>query len=177
MGKNFSIKKVASSIPIESLSKGIELIKQFEGCILSAYPDPLTGGLPITIGWGSTKSLTGKPLKLGDTLSQNEADLLLVQQLKTEFITVLKNIPYWNEMNEEMQSALLSFSYNLRAGFYGSNGFNTITKLLAQKKWNEIPETLKIYRNPGTSVEMGLLRRRVAEGKLWEDGLKKYFNK
>jgi lysozyme len=28
------------------------LIKEFEGCRLNAYPDPLSGGLPITIGWG-----------------------------------------------------------------------------------------------------------------------------
>jgi lysozyme len=177
LGKNFSIKKVESSIPLQIVSKGIELIKEFEGCSLYAYNDPLTGGLPITIGWGSTKSLTGKPLKLGDKLTQNEADLLLLQHLKTEFLPILKNIPYWNEMNEEMQSALLSFSYNLGAVFYGCSGFNTITKLLAEKKWNEIPEALKLYRNPGTSVELGLLRRRTAEGKLWEEGLKKYFNK
>ena len=29
---------------------GIKLVKEFEGCRLNAYPDPLSGGLPITIG-------------------------------------------------------------------------------------------------------------------------------
>ena len=38
---------------------GIKLIKEFEGCHLSAYPDPLSGGLPITIGWGSTRKKDG----------------------------------------------------------------------------------------------------------------------
>lgn len=34
---------------------GVPLIKEFEGCYLKAYPDPLSGNLPITIGWGTTK--------------------------------------------------------------------------------------------------------------------------
>lgn len=144
---------------------------------MQAYNDPLTGGLPITIGWGSTRNLDGKPFKLGDKLTQQQANELLLYQLNTEFLPSLHNIPYWNEMNEQMQSALLSFSYNLGAKFYGSNGFDTITRLLKQKKWNEISETLKFYRNPGTVTENGLLRRRLAEGKLWNDGLKKKLNK
>jgi hypothetical protein len=38
---------------------GIKLIKEFEGCHLKAYPDPLSGGLPITIGWGTTRKKDG----------------------------------------------------------------------------------------------------------------------
>ncbi|NET70362.1 MAG: hypothetical protein F6K62_04930 [Sphaerospermopsis sp. SIO1G2] len=34
---------------------GVVLIKEFEGLYLQAYPDPLSGGKPITIGWGSTR--------------------------------------------------------------------------------------------------------------------------
>ena len=34
---------------------GVALIKEFEGLHLSAYPDPKSGGLPITIGYGSTR--------------------------------------------------------------------------------------------------------------------------
>ena len=33
---------------------GIDLIKEFEGCHLKAYPDPKTGGDPWTIGFGAT---------------------------------------------------------------------------------------------------------------------------
>jgi GH24 family phage-related lysozyme (muramidase) len=62
---------------------------------------------------------------------------------------------------------LQSFAYNLGARFYGSSGFNTITRVLKNKEWDKVPDALKLYRNPGTNVEAGLLRRRVAEGKLW----------
>jgi lysozyme len=36
-------------------------------------------------------------------------------------------------MNENQQGALLSFAYNLGARFYGSSGFNTITRVLRIK--------------------------------------------
>lgn len=143
------------------------MIKSFEGCHLYAYNDPLTGGLPITIGWGSTKDFNGKSFKLGTQLTQYQADLLLDHQLKTDYLPKLQNIPYWNEMNENQQGALLSFAYNLGANFYGSPDFNTITRVLKNKEWNKVPEALYLYHNPGTSVEAGLKRRRVAEGKLW----------
>ncbi|NBS94206.1 MAG: lysozyme [Betaproteobacteria bacterium] len=148
-------------------------MKEFEGCHLQAYPDPLSGHLPITIGWGSTKDLNGKPFKLGQKISQKVADDLLISQIKNEFIPTLSKIPYWEEMNDKMKSALLSFSYNLGAGFYGADGFNTISKNLREKDWKAIPKILEIYINPGTKVEAGLRRRRIAEGKLWMEGLDK----
>jgi lysozyme len=146
---------------------GVNLIKEFEGCHLNAYYDPLTGGLPITIGWGSTKNFAGQPFNIGDKISQVEADELLYKSLREEFLSQLIKIPYWNEMNENQRGALLSFSYNLGANFYNSNGFTTISRVLRRKEWNRVPEVFKLYRNPGTRVEAGLMRRRIAEGKLW----------
>lgn len=147
--------------------RGVELIKEFEGCHLNAYPDPLTGGLPITIGWGSTKDFDGQPFKVGRKITQKYADALLEFDLKNRFLFSLKNIPYWNEMNENQQGALLSFAYNLGARFYGSSNFNTITKVLKNKEWDKVPDALYLYHNPGTKVAEGLKRRRIAEGKLW----------
>lgn len=146
---------------------GVRLIKEFEGCHLSAYYDPLTGGLPITIGWGSTRRKDGSIFMIGNKISQAEADDLLYSQLRREILPSLQKIPYWREMNENQQGAILSFAYNLGADFYGSPNFNTITKVLKNKEWSKVPETLKLYRNPGTNVEKGLLRRRTAEGELW----------
>lgn len=146
---------------------GIRLIKEFEGCHLYAYNDPLTGGLPITIGWGSTRDFNGKPFKLGTTITQFQADQLLYEQLKKEFLPKLSKIPYWSEMNDNQRGALLCFAYNLGGDFYGSSDFYTITRILRERKWNEVPKVLEMYRNPGSNVEAGLLRRRKAEGKLW----------
>lgn len=104
---------------------------------------------------------------MGDQISQKVADDLLINQIKKEYIPPLTKIPYWSEMNMNQRGALLSFAYNLGANFYGSSGFNTITKTLKNQNWNDVPKVLEMYRNPGTKVEAGLLRRRKAEGKLW----------
>jgi lysozyme len=161
--RNQKIEPTLEGLPLP----GVDLIKEFEGCHLKAYYDPLTGGLPITIGWGSTRRKDGTRFMIGNKITQEEADDLLYFQLRREFLPSLQKIPYWNEMNENQQGALLSFAYNLGAGFYGSSNFNTITRVLREKKWNEVPAVLELYRNPGSKVEAGLLRRRKAEGKLW----------
>lgn len=134
---------------------------------MQAYPDPLSGNLPITIGWGSTRDLNGKPFKLGQKISQKVADDLLINQIKNEFLPTLSKIPYWSEMTDGKRGALLSFAYNLGSGFYGSGNFSSITARLKNKEWDKVPDALYLYRNPGSNVEAGLARRRKAEGKLW----------
>jgi GH24 family phage-related lysozyme (muramidase) len=62
----------------------------------------------------------------------------------------------------------LSFAYNLGANFYNNSGYETITRVLKNKEWDKVPAALELYRNPGSDVELGLLRRRKAEGKLWK---------
>lgn len=154
---------IVSKLPVP----GVNLIKEFEGCKLKAYYDPLTGGLPITIGWGSTRRRDGSCFMIGNTITQQEADDLLNYQLEKDYLPSLQKIPYWNEMNENQQGALLSFAYNLGAAFYGSSDFKTITAALKNKEWSKVPNALYLYRNPGTNVEIGLARRRKAEGDLW----------
>lgn len=148
-------------------TSGVELIKKFEGCFLNAYPDPLTGAAPITIGWGSTKKRDGSRWKLGDKITQQEADDLLEFQLVRDYLPQLEKIPVWDELNINQQGALLSYAYNLGANFYGASGFNSITKMLQTKNWSIAEETFIKYRNPGSNVEQGLKRRRLAEAKLF----------
>jgi lysozyme len=128
----------------------------------------LTGGAPITIGWGSTRRKDGTGFIMGNTITQQEADDLLMFDIETKFIPAVQKIPYWNEMNENQQGALLSFAYNLGANFYGGSNFNTITRVLKNKEWDKVPGALYLYRNPGSNVEAGLARRRKAEGDLWK---------
>jgi GH24 family phage-related lysozyme (muramidase) len=152
---------------------GINLIKEFEGCHLVAYPDPKTKGRPYTIGWGSTRKRDGTPFALGERITQSEADSLFLHQLETVFMPELSRIPYYAQMNEEQVGALLSFSYNLGARFYGAYGFATISRRLRNREWAMVPEALLLYRDPGTAVEAGLRRRRIAEGALWSKGFTK----
>jgi len=165
--------KISQSLSYKIPPQAIKIIKEFEGFYSKAYYDPLTGGLPITIGWGSTRRRDGSRFMIGNTISEKEAEDLLYFQLESEFLPELEKIPHWNQMNDEMKSALFSFAYNLGARFYGSSGFNTISRVLKNKDWTQVPGALLLYVNPGTNVEAGLRRRRTAEGKLWSEGFKK----
>ncbi|MEC4817206.1 MAG: DUF4231 domain-containing protein [Scytonema sp. PMC 1069.18] len=156
-------KQVSTGLPM----CGVELIKEFEGCYLNAYPDPKTGRLPITIGWGSTRKRDGSLWSMGETISQQEADELLIYQLETSYLPDLMKIPCWGELNPHQQGALLSFGYNLGSKFYGGSNFESMTRVLKNKDWDNIRETFIKYRNPGSNVEQGLRRRREAEAKLF----------
>jgi len=151
------------------LSAGINLIKQFEGVHLTAYPDPLSGGEPWTIGYGTTRYSGGVPVKRGDKINMIEADMLLRLEVDRIAKKLATTIPNWKVMDDNQRSALVSFAYNLGEGFYGTAGFETITKVLRNQAWDQVPKAMELYRNPGSNVEFGLLRRRKAEGELWGD--------
>jgi peptidoglycan hydrolase-like protein with peptidoglycan-binding domain/GH24 family phage-related lysozyme (muramidase) len=149
---------------------GIDLIKTFEGSHLEAYPDPKTGGAPITIGWGSTRDRQGRPFKLGDRITQQEADDLLMDQVIRSYLPPQSRIPGWDRLNDNQRGAILSFAYNLGAQFYGANGFETISRVLRNQEWHNLEAALILYRNPGSRVEEGLLRRRLSEANVFLSG-------
>ena len=86
--------------------KGIELIKQFEGCKLTAYLCPAK---VLTIGYGHTKNV-----KKGQVITQLEADNLLKEDLTTfeKGITTLVR----SNINQNQFDALVSFAFNLGLG-------------------------------------------------------------
>jgi GH24 family phage-related lysozyme (muramidase) len=145
----------------------VKLIKQFEGCHLEAYADPLRGWSVPTIGFGTTRYPDGRQVKRGDKINVIEAEDLLEGEIARIAKHLSTVIPHWSGMLLTQQSALISFAYNLGANFYGKSGFETITAKLREKAWANVPAALKLYRNPGTSAEAGLLRRRTAEAALW----------
>lgn len=157
---------------IDNVAPALQIIKEFEGFVPRAYPDPLSGGKPYTIGFGSTRHPDGTPVKLGDVVTLEQGNAMLQREVNEYAEKLALKIPYWTEMSDEQRSALLSFAYNLGPDFYGAQGFETISWVLKERKWGDVANTLLLYRNPGTSVEAGLQRRRIAEGKLWNLGIK-----
>ena len=103
------------------------LIKQYEGCRLQAYPDPITKGEPYTIGWGSTVNKDGKPFKNGDVISQAMADALLTDYLMKNIVPIFQKIPY--NLTVGQKSAVASLVYNIGApAFLKSKCFTAICK-------------------------------------------------
>ena len=148
------------------LAAALKLIKEFEGCHLEAYADPLHGWDVATIGFGTTRYGDGRKVQQGDKINAIEADMLLRQEVDRIAEKLRATVPFWVAMADHQKCALISFAYNL-GSFYGVAGFETISRELREKDWSAVPAALLLYRNPGTNVEAGLKRRREAEGKLW----------
>jgi GH24 family phage-related lysozyme (muramidase) len=146
---------------------GIKLIEKWEGCHLEAYPDPLSGGEPYTIGYGTTVYANGRKVQLGDRISNQKAKYELIENLKRVYYPALARIPYFEFMDDCQQGSLMSFAYNLGSGFFGGRNFNSISTCLRNKDWANIRLALVKYVNPGSNVEDGLRNRRHAEADLW----------
>ncbi|MEM9264918.1 MAG: D-Ala-D-Ala carboxypeptidase family metallohydrolase [Cyanobacteria bacterium P01_F01_bin.13] len=157
---------------------GIELIKEFEGYAQAlpdgrakAYADPLRGWEVPTIGYGTTRYPNGFQVKQGDIINQSQAEEYLINHVDKSCRGALEEIPTWRRMNSNQRGAMYSFAYNLGSGFYRGYNFESITRVCdSPNRWQDhhwISAQFVKYRNPGTSVEAGLRRRRLAEATLF----------
>lgn len=142
--------------------KGVALIKEFEGCRLTAYPDPKTGGAPWSIGYGWTHPVDGKPVKQGLTIDRATADRLLKAGLVSYEQDVSRLVRV--KLTQGQFDALVSFVYNL-----GAMRFSTSTLLRKLNAGDYVGAADEFLRwvSPGTKVEAGLRRRRQAERALF----------
>ncbi|MFZ5193022.1 lysozyme, partial [Enterobacter roggenkampii] len=95
---------------MQTSDKGIALIKQFEGCKLTAYQDSV--GV-WTIGYGWTQPVDGKPIRAGMTIKQETAERLLKTGLVSYEIDVSRLVKV--SLTQGQFDALVSFTYNLGA--------------------------------------------------------------
>ncbi|MGH7176123.1 MAG: lysozyme [Tepidisphaeraceae bacterium] len=145
-----------------------ELIHHFESCALTAYPDPKTGGVPWTIGWGHTVGV-----KKGDTCTREQADEWFLEDLieKESGVTMLVAVP----LDQCEFDALVSFAYNVGLDIdedtkaEGLGDSTLLKKLNAGNRVGAADEFLK-WVSPGSSVERGLRRRRRAERAMFLGG-------
>jgi GH24 family phage-related lysozyme (muramidase) len=158
-----SIGDGSSNVPPQA----VKIVAQFEGFVPHVYND---GVGVATIGYGTTTYPNGQPVRFGDPeIAQATAQQYLAHDLESTMKDLAASIPNWSEMNSNQTSALISFGYNLGAYFYGDPGFTSITTALRDHDWSDVPKVMLLYSDPGDStVHPGLLRRRTAEGELFE---------
>lgn len=163
----------------ETLGIAINAIEEFEGVELNAYLDPI--GIP-TICAGLTRYPNGSPVRMGDVCQAAVCGSYLRIMLEKEFLPKLEAIPGWNQLGPRRQAALMSFAWNLGAGFYGSPGFETITRVLRDgasraEVYQQMSNALELYVKAGGRTLKGLVNRRRAEANLWNeesDGIMKF---
>ncbi|MWS09222.1 glycoside hydrolase family protein [Escherichia coli] len=144
---------------MQTSDKGIALIKEFEGCKLTAYQDSV--GV-WTIGYGWTQPVDGKPIRAGMTIKQETAERLL----KTGMVSYESDVSRLVKvgLTQEQFDALVSFTYNL-----GARSLSTSTllrKLNAGDYAGAADEFLR-WNKAGGKVLNGLTRRREAERALF----------
>lgn len=143
----------------KAIALATEFCKLTESFEAIAYADPLNSdGLPITAGYGSTRRRDGSPFTLGEVITQEEADYLLMQDIQ-QFSDALLYTPYWAEMHSGQQAALISLAYNK-----GLSHQDSLDAALKNRNWNDVGEILLKYTNGG---QLGLMRRRKAEWLMW----------
>lgn len=138
---------------------GLRVLKYFESCRLDAYPDPATGGEPITIGWGST--YTG--LKLGERITQRQADEMLAKRLADEFEPGVRRMLVRDPLQHQFD-AMVSWAYNV--GLPAASK-STLVRLFNQGAAGVADQFLRWDKAGGQSM-WGLRRRRAAERALYQ---------
>lgn len=144
----------------EYLKPALRLIREFEGLYLNAYLDPV--GIP-TIGYGTIIYPDGKKVKMGDSITEKEAEGFLLYEVfeKARAIERMVKVEY----SRGEFCALCSFAYNL--------GVSALQKSTLLKKLNkgrprpEVANEFDRWVKAGGKTLPGLVRRRKAEKELF----------
>lgn len=131
---------------MKTSQKGIDLIKSFEGCKLTAYKCP--AGV-WTIGYGHTGDV-----QEGQTITSDYAETLLRSDLVKFELKVSKYDPQYDWKQNEFD-AMVSFAYNIGNIDQLTDRGNRSKEVIAEK--------ILLYNKAAGQVLNGLIRRREAE--------------
>ena len=139
--------------------KCLNLVKEFEGCRLTAYRDEV--GV-WTIGYGITNSdfkITKRIIRKGMKISKATAEKWLEESLNKKYLPLVLEYDKQYNWNQNELDALVSFCYNI----------GSIRQLTADGTRSKAVVASKIlqYNKAGGRVYNGLTRRRKAERALF----------
>ena len=136
---------------------GLQLLRQWEGCRLQAYPDPGSGGAPWTIGYGHT----GPEVQPGLCISQAQADHWLQVDVQAAEAAVDRLLAGCR-LSPWQREALVSFCFNVGPAALEASTLRR--RLQAGGNPSEVlaEELPRWCKGPAGPVE-GLRRRRAAE--------------
>ena len=147
--------------------QGRSLIIRAEGFRADAYL--CSAGVP-TIGFGSIRYQDRDPVRLGDTISRDDAEQLLTHYIATQIDPMVPRL-ITRPLTQPQYDAFASFLYNF--GYEKTRGYS-LTKVIADGPADNTLEALRaweakvihwwpVYRMAGGKPLLGLYRRRVAE--------------
>ena len=144
-------------IATEISQECIDFIKEKEGFREVAYRQNKNEKY-LTLGYGHC----GSDVKEGQTITQEEAERLLIADLKGYTEAVLKECEHL-ALNQGELDALVSFTYNC--------GLGNLKKLIKNRDKEEIAEHITAYTKSGSEANRkGLLARREQEKEMFLGG-------
>lgn len=135
-------------------ANGLNLIKSFEGCKLTAYKC-LPSEKYYTIGYGHY----GSDVTAGMKITKEQAEELLLQDCKKAIKNVNSFMSKYN-FNQNQFDALVSFAFNV----------GSINQLTASgtRTLEQISSKITAYNKSGGRVIEGLVKRRAKEKELYD---------
>lgn len=140
--------------------RGLALIKEFEGCKLSAYQCP--AGI-WTIGIGSTHYGDGTPVTKNRTLPTEKAAIALLAATIGQYEKAVNAVGV--ELTQKEFDALVCLCYNIGAGNFLKSTLVKMLKTGDDKA--EIAQQFLRWDKAGGKPLTGLTRRRNAEAELF----------
>jgi lysozyme len=139
----------------------IDIVAHFEGFRPEAYLCP--AGV-YTMGYGSTRTADGVPVKPGMRVSEAEARALLMRDLAgaARAVTALVSVP----LADHERAALISFVYNVGQGAFSSS---TMLRMLNAGDKSGAAAQFSRWNRAKGKVLPGLVRRRAAEAALFQN--------
>lgn len=138
---------------------GIDLIREFEGCKLEAYPDPGTGGDPWTIGYGAT----GPGIEPGVVWTQEQAEARLAEDVQRFADAVARALTV--DVSDNEFAAMVCLAFNIGAAAFKRS---TLLRLVNDGRFEAAAQQFERWNRAGGRVMAGLTRRRKAERALFE---------
>lgn len=141
--------------------KGLNIIKKYEGCRLTAYKCP--AGV-WTIGYGHTAGVTE-----GMKITHAQADAFLKADCKSaeKAVNSYYNTYRWNQNQFD---ALVSFTFNC-----GSANLKTLLKS-GKRTISEISKAITLYDKANGKVLAGLTKRRAEEKALFNTVIEEVYD-
>lgn len=141
-------------------ANGRKFIELWEGTILTAYND---GTGVWTIGTGHTTAAGPPTVVPGMRITADQADAILTADLASVEIDVNRLVTA--TLNQNQFDALVSFHYNT-----GALGRSNVLRAINSNELSAVPADLNMWVMGGGRVMEGLVKRRRAEGVLFNTG-------
>lgn len=112
-------------------------IRRDEGLRLEAYPDPLTGAEPWTIGYGHT----GPEVHRGLVWTPAEAETALIADIAHACELLDEHLPWWRRLCDGRQDVLVNMAFNMGwlspDGAHGLGTFRQTLEAIRKGRWED----------------------------------------